>query len=185
MHPKRMTFQLLTCSQNVLSLVKFNCPHHHLPVPSLLKSITEEAMCYDSSQTLYGTFIFHDLFMISLWCHHFIIIITAPLCPTMMSLWPHSSTVTHLWCHPTPIVLLVYIQLGKFPSLVLLKYTWVLAKAFEPLSSSRKYPFTRHLFITSSLRHYKSSLILCQTWYLLSLNRVFVSLSGRENPQSL
>ena len=90
-----------------------------------------------------------------------------------------------LWCHPTPLVLLVYIQLGKFPSLVLLKYTWVLAKAFEPLSSSWKYPFTRHLFITSSLRHYKSSLVLCQTWYLLSLNRVFVSLSGRENPQSL
>ena len=60
--------------------------------------------------------------------------------------------------------------------------TWVLAKAFEPsLSSSWEYPSARYLFITSSLRHNKSSLVFYQTWYLLSLNRVFVSLSGREN----
>ena len=79
----------------------------------------------------------------------------------MISPWPHSlhHDVTIL------LVLLVYKLLDThlyFTGLVLLKYTWVLAKAFKPLSSSLEYPSTRYLFVTRSLGHYKSSLVLCQ-----------------------
>ena len=69
-------------------------------------------------------------------------------------------------------------------SLVLLKYTWVLAKASEPLSLSWKQPFARHLFVTHSLSHYECSLApgIAQLPVSLKQYKVFISLSNRENP---
>ena len=84
------------------------------------------------TQTPYGLFIY-DSPLTSLWCHCFII-------TSHSSTLLHSDVMVTSLLHfdiITPCVLLVYKQLDTclyFPSLVLLIYTWVLAKASHPLS---------------------------------------------------
>ena len=121
----------------------------HFPCASLMVPIVimPSVTIHMDSVSSYGPYYFHGSCLTLSWCHYFIII-------------SHSSTLLHsdiimisslhftlLWLHYnlillhydiiTSIVLLVYKQLYTClysPSLVWLKYTWVLAKASHPLS---------------------------------------------------
>ena len=175
----------------------------HLPIPLSISTFLLSANCFWLT-SLTNTYLPNDMFSaLPLYIpiifflpftlpHSFIAPSSLPFVMILtdsFTFWlivlTHYFTMTHYpYCTFT-------IYMARSPlvvsSLVLLKYTWVLAKALEPLSSSWKYPFTRHPFVTSPLSHYKCSLILDITWLPVGLKqwKVLISLSGRENPWSL
>ena len=132
--------------------------------------------------TLYGLFIVWltpDIIMMSLfhYClsHSFTLLHSDIIMTSLLHFTP-------LWLHYdiiTPIVLWVYKSLGTcmyFPSLVLLKYTWVLAKASCPCSSET---FSLSQVLWGTIRALLSFVTLVT---LVVHKQVLCSLSGRENP---